>query len=175
MKFSKLLIVFVLLAFVFLVGCKRKLPKDFPKVYPMTVTVTDGTTPLPLVKVSFLLLSGGNFAVGAATDESGVAKPITAMGAYTATGIPEGEYVVTLQDIQVVDLGVTDEEYMKMSRKEHAELTKKRQEMLKSLPRKAPAVLCQTGNVPVPDRSPIRFTATKGKNELTIDVAEYKK
>ena len=172
MKFLNLLIVTGLLGTVWFSGCAKSLPKDFPKVYPITVTVTDGATPLADVKVSFLFLGQGSFAVSAVTNASGIATPMTAVGAHTATGIPAGEYVVTLQDLEKIDLGVSPEEIAKMSRSEQGELEKKRQELLKALVKKVPKVLCQTGKVT--DRSPLRYTVIEGKNELPIDVAEYK-
>ena len=154
-------------------GCGEKFPADFPKVYPLTVKVTDGDTPLSDVKISFLALGGGGFAVGGETNASGTTNPITAQGAFTASGIPAGEYVVTVQDVVKVDVGVPPEEIAKMSRSEQAELEKKRQELIKNFKKKVPDSLCQSGAVA--DRSPIRFTASEKKNELTIDVAEYKK
>jgi len=154
-------------------GCAEQIPSDFPKVFPLTVTVTDGTTPLSDVKIAFLHLDGGGFAVGGTTNASGIANPITAQGAFTKAGIPAGEYVVTVQDVQKIDLGVSPEEIARMSRNEQSELEKKRQELLKATPKKVPAVLCQSGGR-ITDRSPIRFTPTEGKNELSIDVANYK-
>ena len=166
-------IVFGVLGFFFLVGCSESLPKDFPTVHPTTVTVTDGGTPLSEVKVSFLAVGGGNFAVSGATNASGITKPITAQGPFAKEGIPAGEYVVTVQDIMKVDLGVPPEEIAKMTRAEQGELEKKRQELLKSYKKKVPDTLCKSGKVET--RSPIRHTITEGKNELSIDVAEYKK
>jgi len=171
MKYSTI-IVFGLLCCVLLAGCSESFPKDFPKVYPITVTVTDGTTPLSDVQVSFLFLGAGGFAVGGMTDASGTAKPLTAQGAFSATGIPAGEYVVTLQDILKIDLGHSPEEIAAMSRGEQADLEKKRQELLKAAQKKVPSVLSQAGAVA--ERSPIRFTATERKNELSINVADYK-
>ena len=163
-----------ILGLIFLAGCKESLPKDFPKVYPFTVTVTDGDTPLSDVRVSFLALGGAGFAVGGSTNASGITKPITAQGAFSREGIPVGEYVVTLQDIIKVDLGVSPEEHASMSRGEQIELEKKRLELVKAVKKKIPDTLC-TSSGKVADRSPIRFTAKEGKNELSINVADYKK
>lgn len=157
-------------------GCGSKFPKDFPKVYPIQVTVVDGSTPLSDIHVSFLRASagsGGSVSISGITDASGVAQIQTAQGSFSTSGIPAGEYVVTLKDYMKLDLGVTADEIAKMSRAEQGELEKKRQELIKAYKLKVPESLCKNAKN-VTDRSPIRFTADK-KNELKIDVSEYKK
>lgn len=173
-KFALLALLSTLVIGVF--GCGKKLPDGFPKVYPIKVTVVDGSTPLPDVRVAFMRAkagSGGSFATGGSTDANGTALIQTTQGAFTTPGIPAGEYVVTAEDVMKIDLGHSPQEIVKMSRAEQGELEKKRQELIKAFVRKVPEALCKSsGNVA--DRSPIRFTAIEGNNELTIDISQYK-
>ncbi|MCL2119217.1 MAG: Ig-like domain-containing protein, partial [Planctomycetaceae bacterium] len=72
-------------------GCGgTKLPEDFPKVHPMTVTVKDGTTPLSEVRLMFYPAttgSGAAYASSGSTDVNGVAKIRTAQGSFSKEGI----------------------------------------------------------------------------------------
>ncbi len=155
-------------------GCGKKYPKDFPKVYPITVTVTDGATPLSDVVVTFLSVgTGPSYAVSGITDASGNAKIITAQGAYVADGLPPGDYVITLVDDIKTDMGIPPEQIAAMSRAEQGELEKKRQEMIKAYKRKVTDKFNKSGGK-TENRSPVRFTAKEEKNELKIDISEYK-
>ena len=158
-------------------GCGgQTFPSDFPKVYPMTVTVKDGATPLPKVSIMFYPATtgaGAAYASSGSTNANGVAKISTSQGAFNRAGIPTGEFVVTVEDIIEVDLGVTPAEETKMSMRELGELSRKKEKLIAAYERKVPEILRRSGKVE--DRSPIRFTASEGKNELTIDVAEFKK
>jgi len=160
-----------------LFGCGgEKLPLDFPKVFPMTITVKDGATPLSKVRIMFypaVTGAGAAYASSGTTDENGVAKIVTAQGGFSKAGIPAGEFVVTVEDIIEVDLGVTPEEQAKMSMGELNKLTDERKKLIAAYKRKVPEILCKSGKVE--SRSPIRFTASEDNKELTIDVAEYKK
>ncbi|MCL2119312.1 MAG: hypothetical protein FWH27_12885 [Planctomycetaceae bacterium] len=60
-----------------------------------------------------------------------------------------------------------------MSLGELNKLSEEHKKKLAAYKRKVPQVLCMNGKVE--NRSPIRFTASEGNNELTIDVAGYKK
>ena len=155
-----------------LAGCGPRFPKDFPKVYPMTVTVTDGDTPLSQVQLMFYRVSGGGCAVSGSTDANGVAKITTSQGAYAKVGIPAGEYVVTVDDIISVDLGLTPEQVANMTFADEARWGREEARLRAEYKRKVPPALSQLGNIE--DRSPLRYTVTEGKNEWTIDVAPYK-
>jgi len=157
-------------------GCGgEKFPSDFPNVCPMTVTVKDGTTPLSKVLIVFYPSTtgaGAAYASSGATSANGVAKISTSQGGFSKAGIPAGEYVVTVEDIIEVDIGVTPDDEVKMSMRELGELSRKKQKLMATYKKKVPDVLRKSGKVE--NRSPIRFTATEGKNELTIDVAQFK-
>lgn len=174
----KHIIVFVLGTFCLgcLSGCSgQNFPSDFPKVYPMTVTVKDGTTPLSKVMIMFYPATtgaGAAYASSGSTNADGVAKVSTSQGAFNRAGIPAGEFVVTVEDIVEVDIGVTPEEETKMSMRELGELSRKKLKLMAEYERKVPDALRQSGKIE--NRSPIRFIALTGKNELTIDVAQFK-
>lgn len=59
-----------------------------------------------------------------------------------------------------------------MSRAEQGKLEEKRQEQIKAFVRKVPETLNKKGKTD--EKSPIRFSATEGKKELTIDLSQYK-
>jgi len=142
----------------------------------MTVTVTDGTTPLSDVRIMFYQASSGSgvaYASSGSTDANGVAKISTAQGGFSKVGVPVGEFVVTAEDIINLSSDIPPEEKVKMSMGELNKLAQEQKKKLAEYKRKVPEVLCKTGKVT--DRSPIRYTTTEGKNELTIDVAKYKK
>ena len=157
-------------------GCSgEKLPSDFPRVFPMTVTVKDGTTPLSEVKVMFYPATtgaGASFASSGTTDANGVAQMKTSQGGFSKAGVPVGEFVVTVEDIIDLNMGITAEERSKMSIGELNKLSQEQQKFRASYKRKVPTVLCATGKIE--NRSPIRYSASDGTNELTIDVAKYK-
>ena len=169
-------VVFLVLGcLILLSGCGQKLPPNFPKVYPMTITVVDGDTPLTDVRIMFYLATEGGgaaYASTAYTDAKGVAKVNTTQGPYIRAGIPAGEYVVTVDDDIKIDLGLTPEQAAKLTYPEEVALGKREAQLRAEYKRKVPAVLCKPGKVE--ERSPLRFTATEGKNELTVDVAQYK-
>ncbi len=155
-------------------GCGKGPPSGFPQIHPMTVTVKNGDTPLPDVKVAFLPVTGGvGYGIAGTTDPNGVTQVRTTQGDYGANGIPQGEFVVTVQDVVKIDLGVTPEEAAKMSLADQNKLSLERRKLTAEFPRKVPPVLCRNGVIA--NRSPIRFTAKPETNELTIDVSQYEK
>jgi len=154
-------------------GCGQKFPDDFPKVYPMTMTVKDGEKPLPNVQILFYPVGGGAYGSSGITNANGVAVISTLQGSFVKKGIPAGEFVVTLADIVVIDDDPPPEKIAEMSRQELGNWANERKKKLEAYQRIVPQVLCQGGDVE--ERSPIRFTVTEGKNALTVDVAEYKK
>ena len=154
-------------------GCGEKYPADFPKVYPVTVTVTDGTTPIPNARIIFYRISketDAGYISSGYTDEKGVAKVTTTQGSYTKAGIPVGEYVVAVDEVIKIDLGVPPGTNLSFA--EESRLAREETRLRAEFKSKVPAVLAKlTGKVE--DRSPLRYTATAGKNELAIDVAQY--
>ena len=169
---------FLLLGYslVLISGCGQKAPPGFPAVYPMTVTITDGTTPLPDVRVTLHpanMSSGDAHVSSGVTSARGIATLGTGQGSYSKKGIPEGEHIVILEEMIEVDVGMTPEEFLGLTPGEKSKKIAEMAEKRAAVPRKVPEVLCKVGADK--DAHPLRYTATKGKNELSIDVAQYKK
>lgn len=80
------------------VGCARKTPDGMPKLYPCSITLTQGNAPLADATVT-LVNDSLEWAVSGTTDEKGVAVIYT-HGTYA--GAPEGDYVVVVQK-QIVE------------------------------------------------------------------------
>lgn len=80
------------------VGCAKKTPDGMPKLYPCSVTLTQGNAPLADATVT-LANDSIEWAVSGTTDEKGVAVIYT-HGTYA--GAPEGDYVVVVQK-QIVE------------------------------------------------------------------------
>ena len=164
---------------VFLSGCGEKFPADFPKVYPITVTVKDGETPLPKVTVTFIpavdrTTAAVSYYSSGVTDEKGVAAISTIQGSFVKKGIPQGEFIVTAEDIVDLDSGLSAEEKLNMSREDEFKLYQEQKRKIAEHQKKVPEVLCKPKAETNEETSPIRFTASKGRNELIIDVAQYK-
>ena len=155
-------------------GCGKKMPADFPKVHPISLTVTDGSNPLTDVRVTFYPLEKGKAyaASGNIDATTGAFKVVTTHGSFATEGIPAGEYVVAVEDIIEYDYGISPEEMAKKTVPELNELDKQRKKYMDSYHRKVPAVLKRQGKLE--NRSPIRFKVTDSKNELAIDVSKYK-
>jgi len=156
-------------------GCGQKSPPGFPAVYPMTVTVTDGTMPLSDVRVTIRQAdssSGGAYVSSGVTNSSGIATIGTVQGSYAKKGIPEGEFLISLEELIEVDIGMTPEEFLALPMSERGKVQAAKEKKRAAVPRKVPDVLrTQVGNK---DVSRLHYTATKGKNALSVNVAEYR-
>jgi len=160
---------------VLLSGCGQKAPPGFPAVYPMTVTVMDGTTPLHDVRITFRQAnddSGAPYISSGLTNAAGIASIGTMQGSYAKKGIPQGEFLVTLEEIIGGDAGVNPAEFARLSDAEKGRVLSEIGKKHAETPRKVPEVLCKVGADK--DAHPLRYTATKGKNELSVNVAKYK-
>ena len=79
-------------------GCNRtKAPEELKTLYPVTITVMDGSQPVPGVDVR-LSSKGpqGAYACSAMTNTGGVAKIQSTRSTYTGNGAPPGTYSVVL-------------------------------------------------------------------------------
>jgi len=84
----------LILSSVFLSGCGPEMPPGFPKVYPVSLTVTQGDQPLAGATVSLRPtdLSIGDWAIGGKTDENGVVELLT----HGYRGAPAGTFKVVV-------------------------------------------------------------------------------
>ena len=92
---STLLLIFCLLA---CCGCgQTAIPEELRSLYPVTITVTDGSQPLEGVGVTLSSTgSQGAYGVNAMTDARGVARIQTTRGPHTRGGAPTGTYSIVL-------------------------------------------------------------------------------
>ena len=80
---------------------------------------------------------------------------------------------MTLEDIIVIGYGMPHEESLRKPFEERNKLIDEQEKKRVAHPRKVPEVLHTVGTNR--DAAPLRYTATKGKNALSVNVGEYKK
>ena len=153
-------------------GCGKKRPDGIPDLYPASVIVKNGGSPIE--KVSIVLIktnsssSEGSWSANGMTDSSGVAKIKTSQGDWVGNGVPAGEYTVFMNKrpdftSEPIPPELEGDEAGKL--KLEAEQKKK----LEALTNEIPASL----NSPV--TSKLKLTvASGGPSELTVDVSEHK-
>ncbi len=151
-------------------GCGTKKPAGIPPLYPATVTVKNGTSPIADASV-FLVSQGnapGSWAVNGSTDANGVAVINTSQGDWKSKGAPEGEYKIYITKVPDVKLDSPPEAIVNDSdalQKFEAEQMKK----LKAAPKVIPDKLTN------PAQSPLKITVVSGTPaELTVDLSEHK-
>ena len=165
---------FVCLSFalVFSWGCGKKKPDGIPDLYPATITVKNGST--PIANVSIVLIkkdsssSGGSWSATGNTDSNGVAKIKTSQGDWVGNGAPAGEYTIFMNKRpgdfvpEPIPPELDGDEAAKL--KFEAEQKKK----LDALPKEIPVSL----NSPV--TSKLTLTVASGSpSELAVDVSEH--
>lgn len=92
---KKILLVTLIVVF----GCNQRLPDNMPRLYPLTVTVTQEGRTLDDATVALTALDEGNpWTSGSRTDKNGVAT-IRTHGRYD--GVPAGKYKVCIKKILV--------------------------------------------------------------------------
>ena len=80
---------------------------------------------------------------------------------------------MTLEDIIVIGYGMPHEESLRKPFEERNKLIDEQEKKRAAHSRKVPEVLRTVGTNR--DAAPLRYTATKGKNALSVNVGEYKK
>ena len=168
MKSSNYLIFSLFLFCIF--GCQgANVPGDFPKTFPVTITVKDGATPLADTTI---LLYGqgtrGSWASSGNTDANGVAELVTNQGSYMAKGVPEGSYKVTLSKTPKAPSERSDDEIAAMSYDEQIVYSQKINAELARIPPPIPRVLTN------PQETPLTLEVTTSSGELLIDLSPYK-
>ena len=155
------------LAVVVTVGCGQKAPDGFPEVFPCTIKVVDGGTPIDGCAVT-LSGAGAAYASGGATDTSGVAVMGTSQGSYHKQGVPAGDYKVVLSKAAVVSGGLTEEQARAMEPEE------RRAHMEKQATEQAKAKSVVPDNLSDSKKTPIQLNVKSGDNTLEIDLASHR-
>ena len=153
-------------------GCGKKRPEGIPDLYPATVTVKNGSS--PIANASIVLIKKDSSGPGASwsatgnTDAKGVAKIKTSQGDWVGNGAPAGDYTVFINK-RPGDF-VPEPTPPELDGDEAAKLrfTAEQQKKLDALPKEIPVSL----NSPV--TSPLVLTVASGSPaELTVDVSEH--
>ena len=153
----------------FMGGCSTKKPDGVPQLYPASVMVKNGASPIADANV-FLVMQGGtsgSWSANGTTDTTGVAVINTSQGDWKSKGAPEGEYKIYITKVPDVKLDPPSEEIANDS----DALAKFEAEQMKKL-RDAPKIIPE--KLTNPAQSPLTFTVTtSGTAELAVDVSEH--
>jgi hypothetical protein len=151
-------------------GCDH-LPSGFPNVVPAKIEIVDNSIPIENVNVVLTpTASMDNIVCGGKSDVAGRANLFTSWASYRKSGIPIGEYRITLIEEISIPQTKTMEEYKAMSESEQLVYDKERTKQMLAVPRKIPAELSDVA------RTPLVWTVNMKNNvNLRIDVAEYRK
>jgi hypothetical protein len=155
------------LGIVLLSGCSHR-PAGFPVLFPCRITVTNNGKPMPNVYVSFTAVNGqGSWGINGQTNSSGVATPTTSWATYSDTGVPAGNYTLSLEEVVILPDGKTIEDFKQMSYEEairYSNEEAKAMEKLRVIPR----------HLSDSNKSPLKFTVQEsGKNEFVIEIGNY--
>lgn len=174
-KFTIIQVIVLLLAVSLLPGCGKSRPKDMPQVYPVNITITDGSTPLDKATVILVpndptsQLRPNNLVVGGTTDADGKVLLNTTMGTYAEKGAPLGKYKVTIQKDQPVIQTLSDEELQKMDMGARLEHSRKLMAERDAKPKLVPELLTQSRT------SPLVIEVKEKDTVLDVDISEHGK
>ena len=168
-------IIVCFLAISLLSGCGKSRPKDMPQVYPVDITVIDGTTPLD--KATIILVANdataksrpNNLVVGGVTDADGKVLLNTTMGTYSEKGAPLGQYKVTIQKDQPIVQTLSDEELQNMDMGARLAHSRKLMAERDAKPKLVPERLTQSRT------TPLLLDVKEKDTVLEVDIAEHGK
>lgn len=143
-----------------LVGCGPKLPDGMPKLYPTAVTITSGGQPVADAPVQ-AFLDGFTWPINGVTDANGRAE-LMVQGQYP--GAPAGDLVVTVRKLRVVD-GPT-----KQAQPEPPADYNEHLEWGAAVQAEEEQFLLGGEEYSDPQKSPLKITVTKGKNDLVLEI-----
>ena len=86
-------------------GCGKKKPDGIPPLYPVSVTITKGGTPVAGANVFLVPTSVdfGSWSAAGFTDASGLATIETSQGDWKGKGAPEGEFKIYLTKLAKIE------------------------------------------------------------------------
>jgi len=152
------------------IGCSgTRVPSDFPKTFPATVTVKEGET--PLADTMILLYNQearGSWACSGNTDANGKAELVTNQGSHMAKGVPAGSYKVTLSKTSKAPSERSADEVAAMSYDEQIAYNQRISTELAKMPPPIPRTLTH------PKETPLTLEVTDSGGELVVDLSQYK-
>lgn len=151
-------------------GCGSGIPDELRNLVPVTITVTNGSTPIPGILVRLSAKGGqGAYAVNAVTNESGTAEIQSSRSSFSGKGAPAGTYAVVL--VENVSLPAelepleTDQD---LPPAQQAAKERKREIFLRKN-QTLPPVLTASGT------SPLELVVAQGQDAtLAVDVAVHR-
>jgi len=153
-----------------LIGCNRGpvKPAGSPPIFPCTVTVVNGGTPIQGAVISFIYAEHPTAATTGFTDARGIAEMRSVFGSFVGAGAPLGKAKVTVTKQPVVHDTTTQEARDNMSESEARAHGEQMARALAAAPREVPESL---GN---PATSTIEFEIQNSGNDFTIDVSQFR-
>ncbi|MDR1960060.1 MAG: hypothetical protein LBQ54_13615 [Planctomycetaceae bacterium] len=151
-------------------GCRRK-PEGFPQVWPCSVTIVNGSTPIEGASVTFHYEAGANapVTVTGVTGTNGTAVMKSMQTSYVTAGAPAGKCKVVVKKNPFVPDTRTNEEKKAMSLDETEAYKQSLIDAADKMPREIPPIL------EGPWSTPIAFEVSESQATLTIDVSKISK
>jgi hypothetical protein len=159
-----------LLILIFVTGCSSK-PEGFPAVYPCSVTVVNGETPIEGATVTFNYDTGAGapVTVSAITGKNGIAVMNSMQASHEVKGAPAGQCKVVVVKNNFVPDTKTAEEKKMMSIEEAEAWKQSLVDAANKLPREVPEILESSLT------TPITIEVPASSSTHTIDVSTYRK
>lgn len=169
-KIFSLWIISIVITILFSIGCDYP-PTGFPNVVPAVIEIVDNSVPIENVNVVLTpIIPVNNIVCGGKSDTTGQVNLFTTWASYRKSGVPKGEYRITLIEEINVPQTKTMEEYKAISESEQLAYDKERTKQILAIPRKIPAELSDVVQTPL-----IWTVEPKNNVSFRIDVAEYRK
>jgi hypothetical protein len=169
-KFLDTRIVLTAIVILFSIGCDRS-PSGFPDLVPAVVEIVDNSVPIENVNVILTPTTPvDNIVCGGKSDKTGRVNLFTSWTSYRKSGVPKGEYRITLMEEISVTQTKTMEEYKAMSESEQLAYDMERTKQILAVPRKIPVELSDAVKTPL-----IWTVDPKNSINFRIDVAKYRK
>lgn len=144
-------------------ACGKTKPKGFPeKLVPVTVKVVNGDQPVEGVRVVCFGKIDQSLVCGGLTDTSGIATLLTDLGGYSESGVPAGEYKLTLNKEVTVEDSWTADDYVKKSMGEKNKHGRELQAARDKLPKIVPQKYTLVGSTPL--------SVNAASDPVTLDV-----
>jgi hypothetical protein len=169
-KFFDLRIILFTTIVLFSIGCDHS-SSMLPDVVPAVVEIVDNSVPIENVNVVLTPITPtSNIVCGGKSGATGRVNLFTTWASYRKSGVPKGEYRITLIEEISIPQTKTMEEYKTMSESEQLAYDKERTKQILAIPRKIPAELSDIA------QTPLMWTVDPKNNvNFRINVAEYRK
>ncbi|MDO4587507.1 MAG: flagellar biosynthetic protein FliO [Planctomycetia bacterium] len=167
MKYGKTLLILAA-CLVFCFGCGKGKPEGVPDLYPVSITVTKGATPVSEANVFLVPTSAeGSWSVNGITDANGVAIIKTSQGDWKQSGAPEGEFSIYITKLAKIDEPEKPAD-IETNEKAKQEYFAERLKRLEAANKEIPKVLTSATT------SGLKITVASGsETKETFDISQY--